>query len=103
MFFGQFLKPVGRVADGGGQWQTAQGVGPQFSINYGGGQVFSRWDSPTGNINTGTVDMNYVKSDGSGETRRINGQNTEGIEMIPSFRGGPGSWWNYVPEAVSVE
>lgn len=77
------------------------GFDSRFSINYGGGTwIFARWDNPSGNINAGTIDMNYVKSDGSGETVSISGQSTDVVEMIPSFRPGPGFWWNYVPEAV---
>lgn len=79
------------------------GFDDRFSINYGSGTwIFARWDNPTGNINSGSIEMNYVKSDGSGETVAISGQSSDVVEMIPSFRPGPGIWWNYVPEAVRV-
>ena len=61
----------------------------------------TRWDSPSGNLSTGSLELNYIVSDMSGETIRISEQNGVGYDRIPSFRSAGTLWWNYVPEAVN--
>lgn len=87
---------------GRGLGMQLYGSGPETdkvgAIDYNGPWTFVRWDNPTGDLDTGRVDLNYTRTDGSGFTvGNVKPGNVE-VDLIPSFVPGPGLWWNFGPK-----
>lgn len=59
--------------------------------------TLSRYRNTTANLNQGSIDLNFVRTDGSGERIGNVGPGTEGIDGIPAFRTGT-TWFQWLPE-----
>jgi len=67
----------------------------------GSAYTFVRYQSTSGSLASGSTELNYTRTDGSGITLRLNGSSVTGsdIDLIPSFRTGSIlGWWTAVPE-----